>query len=503
MNTKQLLTSLISGNDMTQITSNQIRIQGSDATIDDNVINVDATITNNTGTVAGSFGAGLLVDVGDGSGIAKNDVRINVTGNNLNGTNTTPFFDFDITLNLNETSGASLRVTQASDAALAAANVATTVSSFSNPPNTITYNAGTPPTPPLPLLAAAGGVESASGTPGDHDLTSPELAVMVQAAVGRWASAGLTGVQTALAPRVRDSRPRTSAGRISGCRMPGVILIDDDAAGHGWFVDATPFDDAEFGHALSATQLQTDPSGAPAGHMDLLTLVMHEIGHVLGLDHSHEGSGGDLMSGSLVTGERRLPDASDTAGLSAPEIVGQNHRRRVRCRILSGAQSRRGGGGRRSACALQHPRLARGPRSQRVSSTPRAISRTTPTWRRQASIRCSTTPSTAGGKAAIRRRTSTRRSISRRTPTSPPQTSVRSSTSCNTASARAARRSATGCGANQVARLECNESRGRATGERVPAFAALKPGYGDATFCPYFVLEITFQDAVYPTHPAR
>ena len=101
------MTVLISGNDMTQIANNQIRIQASDATIDDNVINVDATIANNTGTVAGGFGAGLLVDVGDGSGISKNDVRINVTGNDLNGTNTFEFFDFDITLNLNETSGAS------------------------------------------------------------------------------------------------------------------------------------------------------------------------------------------------------------------------------------------------------------------------------------------------------------------------------------------------------------------------------------------------------------
>ena len=122
---------------------------------------VDATITNNTGTVAGAFGAGILVEVGDGSGIAKNDVRINITGNNLDGTETTAFFDFDITLQLNETSGASLRVTQASDAALTAANNGMSVSSFANPPNTITYNAGTPPTPPLPLLAAAGGVEAA------------------------------------------------------------------------------------------------------------------------------------------------------------------------------------------------------------------------------------------------------------------------------------------------------------------------------------------------------
>ena len=54
------------------------------------------------------------------------------------------------------------------------------------------------------------------------------------------------------------------------------------------------------------------------------------------------------------------------AALRAPEIVGHEHRRRVRCRILSGAQSRRGGGGRRSALPLQHLRLARGPQSECV-----------------------------------------------------------------------------------------------------------------------------------------
>ena len=167
------MTVLISGNDYDPDHQQPNPHQAGDATIDDNVINVDATITNNTGTVAGAFGAGLLVDVGDGSGIAKNDVRINVSGNNLNGTNTTPFFDFDITLQLNETSGASLRVTQASDAALAAANNGTTVSSFANPPNTITYNAGTPPTPPLPLLAAEGGVEAAPPADSHDPVATP------------------------------------------------------------------------------------------------------------------------------------------------------------------------------------------------------------------------------------------------------------------------------------------------------------------------------------------
>ena len=50
-------------------------------------------------------------------------------------------------------------------------------------------------------------------------------------------------------------------------------------------------------------------------------------------------------------------------------------------------------------------------------STPRAISRTTPTWRTQASIRSRTTSSSAGRKAAIRRRISTRPAISPPTPT--------------------------------------------------------------------------------------
>ena len=82
---------------------------------------------------------------------------------------------------------------------------------------------------------------------------------------------------------------------------------------------------------------------------------------------------------SLARGVRRRPDVrlahdrrAPVAGCvrhSGSQRAGDrrpNHRRRVRCRILSGAQSRCGGRGRRSACALQHPRLARGPRSQRL-----------------------------------------------------------------------------------------------------------------------------------------
>ena len=253
-----------------------------------------------------------MVDVGDGSGIAKNDVRINVSGNNLDGTETTPFFDFDITLQLNETSGASLRVTQASDAALSAANNGNSVSSFSNPPNTITYNAGTPATPPLPLLAAAGGVQASSPTSGETHLTQAQLDSIVTAAIAQWAHAGASAAQLAKLSAVTFT-VADLAGDAVGEHTTGHIEIDTDAAGHGWFVDTTPSDNFEFAHADNAagTDLSADPSSAAAGHLDLLTAVMHEMGHELGIDHTADAH--DLMDDSLVDGERRLPDAADVA----------------------------------------------------------------------------------------------------------------------------------------------------------------------------------------------
>ena len=39
----------------------------------------------------------------------------------------------------------------------------------------------------------------------------------------------------------------TSPDRSSGWPATGVITIDQDAAGYGWFIDPTPADDSEFG----------------------------------------------------------------------------------------------------------------------------------------------------------------------------------------------------------------------------------------------------------------
>src|SRR5205814_360364 len=91
-----------------------------------------------------------------------------------------------------------------------------------------------------------------------------------------------------------------------------VIYLDADAAGHGWFLDPTPRGDSEFapGRAHSPA----------AGRVDLLTVLAHEMGHVLGLgdDHAADPVTGSVMAAALPVGVRRthrdglLPEAPPT-----------------------------------------------------------------------------------------------------------------------------------------------------------------------------------------------
>ena len=104
-------------------------------------------------------------------------------------------------------------------------------------------------------------------------------------------------------------------GNLLGETVGNAILIDRDAAGYGWFVDLTPGDDREFSNPIGPHDLAAS-NGSPAAHrVDLLTAVMHEMGHVLGYDHSDSL---DLMAPTLPLGARRT-----LAGQSALATAGQ------------------------------------------------------------------------------------------------------------------------------------------------------------------------------------
>ena len=54
-----------------------------------------------------------------------------------------------------------------------------------------------------------------------------------------------------------------------------------------------------------------DWQGGAAGRlqMDMLSVLLHEVGHVLGIEHSAHS--GDYMAGTLQAGIRRLPSAEE------------------------------------------------------------------------------------------------------------------------------------------------------------------------------------------------
>lgn len=138
---------------------------------------------------------------------------------------------------------------------------------------------------------------------GQQPLSDSQVAPILWAAVARFEAAGLFDRQAAqfrTVPVLITNLPRDYLAVVTS----GRILLDIDAAGHGWFVDPTPLLDEEFagGPAAShsATRLAAD------GRMDLLTVLAHELGHKLGENHTDSGAD-DWMAPVLEPGVRRLP----------------------------------------------------------------------------------------------------------------------------------------------------------------------------------------------------
>ncbi len=174
--------------------------------------------------------------------------------------------------------------------------------------------------PPLPLLFAPGGIESSQSLPapsGDMNLTQAALERVVEAALERWTASGLTPEQSALIHSMKFEVASLPGSSLAETGSDGT-RVDDDAAGNGWWMDTAVGDERMFGTAISPTRRVADPSAGPAGRLDLLSVVLHEIGHALGLEDTYAGWDRDsIMFGNLTQGERRLPGPGQ-AGSAKP-----------------------------------------------------------------------------------------------------------------------------------------------------------------------------------------
>jgi hypothetical protein len=155
-----------------------------------------------------------------------------------------------------------------------------------------------------PMLAAFPAVTTTTGPVLTDDLLRP----LWEEAARRWAAAGANPTQIRLAlgttPTVMDL-----PGLYLGATENGRVYIDRDAAGWGWFVDPTPWADEEFGIA-----------GGPAdGRMDLLTVLMHEMGRLMGFGVGDAAWHG-VMAATLTPGSR-LPAGAPSAPAENEEPV--------------------------------------------------------------------------------------------------------------------------------------------------------------------------------------
>jgi autotransporter-associated beta strand protein len=164
----------------------------------------------------------------------------------------------------------------------------------------------------MPLLAVGDPLDC-----GAASITTADLAPVVAEAAARWLATGLTPDQAATLENVRY-RVADLGGAYLGLAdvATNSIHIDDDAARLGWSVVTGHLSvvSGQWSVVRGDSFRTTDNGRRTTDGIDLLTVVMHELGHLLGYDHSdHEG---DLMAPVLSPSPSRIARSLDPLNLS-------------------------------------------------------------------------------------------------------------------------------------------------------------------------------------------
>ncbi len=175
----------------------------------------------------------------------------------------------------------------------------------------------------------------ALGTGGNAaPITTDQLLSIVAEAKALWDASEIDAAQRqaidGATVQLADLPGSSSLGLTAG----NLIRVDANGAGRGWFVDPTPAINQEFRIGRTGL-LKAAQGGAASGLYDLLTVVEHELGHVIGRgDINNLSHPGNLMDRDLAVGQharprsvngRRVDHAEDHRGVAFG--VGRGDRR--------------------------------------------------------------------------------------------------------------------------------------------------------------------------------
>ena len=158
-----------------------------------------------------------------------------------------------------------------------------------------------------------------------RELSPAELAYVVQAALNRWEAIGISAEDMQRLRAINfeiSGLTRGELASINGAR----ILVDKTGAGYGWFFDQTPMEDSEFDVPVPGKERQTTQYSPADGKVDLLTVVMRELGQVYlqgkaRLPKQQRKNLEPLMEPTLSPGVRRMPLDQWKVTLSTSQMI--------------------------------------------------------------------------------------------------------------------------------------------------------------------------------------